>query len=103
MWPIFAAILPFLGKAAAGLLAGGKMLGGAALTAGKTMLPQILSAAASNLLGGGGQQQTGQAGQPSDIIGGQQMPIQAPQNLFEYQPRNISQALMKLLQSSRGF
>ena len=115
--PFLSAILPFLGKAAAGLLAGGKAIGGAALAGGKvlgsaalaggkTMLPNILSMAAQSLLGsgaGGQQGQAGQTGQQQDIVSGQQMPPQMPQNLFEYQPRNISLALQKLLQQSRGF
>ena len=96
MWPILAAILPFLGKAAAGLLAAGK-------TAAGTILPSVLSSAASGLLGGGQQSQTGQTGQSSLMQQPMQQPAQAPQNLFEYQPRNISLALQKMLQQSRGF
>lgn len=100
--PLLAAILPFLGKAAAGLLAGGKAIGGAALSAGKTILPNILSSAASSLLGGGqgGDEQTG----PSDIIQQPQQPAQPAQQLFQYQqPPSYLQAIKDMLKTQRGF
>lgn len=100
--PLLAAILPFLGKAAAGLLAGGKAIGGAALSAGKTILPNILSSAASSLLGGGqgGTEQTGQ----SNIIQQPQQPAQPAQQLFQYQqPPSYLQAIKDMLKTQRGF
>ena len=103
--PLLAAILPFLGKAAAGLLAGGKAIGGAALSAGKTILPNILSSAASSLLGGG-QGETGQTGQTgqSNIIQQPQQPAQPAQQLFQYQqPPSYLQAIKDMLKTQRGF
>jgi len=99
---MFAAIMPFLGKAASMLLSGAKGLGSSVLSGlgGGEGIGSLLGQAAGSLLGGGSS---------TDTSGQQQAPIQ-PQNQFipptmmaSRQMPSYGNMINTMLQKQRGF